>query len=179
MKIFLLVLFLSLLSGCKQEQTQTDYQRGYIDGQKFMIDQFWKKLNAEAEMWEEWQIEAENSINEAQKLKKWGFFSAFAGSSLFFITLFSAYLITKNAESQKKDTKEELEKLKIEKDEAMRVIELSNNSRKEVENAKKELSELKSQIAHLKKEIETLILAKAKAEQDYQTAQKKLDEISI
>lgn len=179
MKIFLLVLFLSLLSGCKQEQTQTDYQRGYIDGQKFMIDQFWKKLNAEAEMWEEWQIEAENSINEAQKLKKWGFFSAFAGSSLFFITLFSAYLITKNAESQKKDTKEELEKLKIEKDEAMRVIELSNNSRKEVENAEEELSNLKTQIINLKKEIETLAYSKSQAEQDYQIVKKRLDEISI
>ena len=61
----------------------------------------------------------------------------------------------------------------------MRAIEFSKSSRKEFENSKKELSELQSQMTTLKKGIEKLILAKAKAEQDYQIVQKKLDEISI
>lgn len=180
MKIFLLVLFLSLfLSACKQEQTQTDYQRGYNDGQKFMIDQFWKKLDVEAEMWEEWRIEAENSINEAQKLKKWGIAAALSGALLFLVFLYFAQETRKRLDEQKSEAENRLRGILSKKDEAMRLIELSKSSRREVENSKKELSELQSQMTTLKKEIQALSLEKARAEQDYQIAKKRLDEISI
>lgn len=179
MKILLGVLFLSLfLSGCQQQQ-KTDYERGYNDGQKFMIDQFWKKLNAEAEMWEEWQIESENSIKEAQKLKKWGIAAAMSGALLFLVFLYFASETRKRLDEQKSEAESRLREILSKKDEAMRAIELSKSSRREFENSKKELSELQSQMTTLKKEIEKLILAKAKAEQDYQIVQKKLDEISI
>ena len=179
MKILLGVLFLSLfLSGCQQQQ-KTDYERGYNDGQKFMIDQFWKKLNAEAEMWEEWQIESENSIKEAQKLKKWGIAAALSGALLFLVFLYFAKTIRKKIEEQRSEAENRLRGILSKKDEAMRLIELSKSSRKEFENSKKELSELQNQMTTLKKEVETLILAKAKAEQDYQIVQKRLDEISI
>lgn len=180
MKILLGVLFLSLslfLSACKQEKTE--YERGYVDGQKVMIDQFWQKLDDEAEMWESWQVEAENAINEAQKLKKWGIAAALSGALLFLISLCFANTTRKTIAEEKIEAEKDLNLIVREKDEAIAIINSSELTLKEAENAKKELSELKSQIAHLKKEIQALSLEKARAEQDYQTAQKKLDEISI
>lgn len=178
MKILLGVLFLSLfLSGCQQQKTE--YERGYNDGQKFMIDQFWQKLDAEAEMWEEWQIESEDAINEAQKLKSWGFVAAASGTLVFIISLSLANVIRKRLDEQKSESDSQLREILSKKDEAMRLIELSKSSRREVENSKKELSELQSQMTNLKKEIQALSLEKARAEQDYQTAKKRLDEISI
>lgn len=178
MKILLGVLFLSLfLSGCKQEKT--DYERGYVDGQKVMIDQFWEKLNAEAEIWEEWQVESENSIKEAQKLKKWGIVAGSSGVLLFLISLSFANTIRKKITEEKIEAENRLREILSKKDEAMRAIELSKNSRKEVENAEEELSNLKTQIINLKKEIETLAYSKSQAEQDYQIVKKRLDEISI
>lgn len=181
MKILLGVLFLSLslLSGCKQEKTKTDYERGYNDGQKVMINQFWQKLDAEAEMWEEWQIESENSLNEAQKLKKWGIAAALSGVLLFLISLSFANTTRKTIAEEKIEAEKDLNLIVREKDEAIAIINSSELTLKEAENAKKELSELKSQIAHLKKEIQALSLEKARAEQDYQIAKKRLDEISI
>lgn len=178
MKILLGVLFLSLfLSGCQQQKT--DYERGYVDGQKVMINQFWQKLNAEAEIWEEWQIESENAKNEAHKLKKWGVVSAVSGALLFLISLSFSSAIRKKIEEQRSEAERRLQEILSKKDEAMRVIELSNNSQKEVKNAKKELSELQTQIENLKKEIQALSLEKARAEQEYRIVQKRLDEISI
>lgn len=181
MKILLGVLFLSLflsgLSGCQQQKT--DYERGYEDGQKVMINQFWQKLDAEAEMWEEWQIESENSLNESKKLKKWGIAAALSGALLFLVFLYFASETRKRLDEQKSEAENRLREILSKKDEALRTIELSKNSRKEFENAEEELSNLKTQIINLKREIEKLILAKAKAEQDYQIVQKRLDEISI
>lgn len=179
MKIFLVFLFLSLslLSGCQQQKT--DYERGYNDGQKVMIDQFWQKLDAEAEMWEEWQIESENSLNEAQKLKKWGIAAALSGALLFLISLSFANATRKRLDEQKSEAERRLQEILSKKDEAMRAIELSNSIRKEIANAEEELSNLKTQIINLKKEIETLAYSKSQAEQDYQIVKKRLDEISI
>lgn len=178
MKLLLGILFLSLfLSGCQQKKT--DYERGYVDGQKVMINQFWQKLNAEAEMWEEWQIEAENSIKEAQRLKKWGIVASSSGVLLFLISLSFANTTRKKILEEKTEAESRLREISSKKDEAMRAIELSKNAQKEVKNAKKELGELESQIENLKKEIEELLLAKAKAEQDYEKAKKWLDEITI
>lgn len=177
MKIFLVFLFLSLLSGCQQQKT--DYERGYNDGQKDMKDQFWQKMDAEAQMWESWQAEAENSIKEAQKLKKWGIAAALSGALLFLVFLYLVNATRKTIAEEKIEAEKDLNLIVREKDEAIAIINSSELTLKEAENAKKELSELKTQIINLKKEIETLILAKAKAEQDYQIVQKKLDEISI
>lgn len=102
-----------------------------------------------------------------------------SGALLFLVFLYFASETRKRLDEQKSEAESRLREILSKKDEAMRAIELSKSSRREFENSKKELSELKSQIAHLKKEIQALSLEKARAEQDYQIAKKRLDEISI
>lgn len=179
MKLLLGILFLSLslLSGCQQQKT--DYERGYNEGQKVMIDQFWQKMDAEAQMWEEWRIEAENSIKEAKNLKKWGVVAAVSGTLLFLISLSFANATRKTIAEEKIEAEKDLNLIVREKDEAIAIINSSELTLKEAENAKKELSELKTQIINLKKEIETLSFSKKQVEKDYETTKKRLDEISI
>jgi hypothetical protein len=81
--IFLFLFLLAGLSGCDQKtQEKTDFDLGYDLGTKETIYKFWEMLGNEADLWQDWEIEAKTAKLQGERAEFFGYIMSFIGCAI-------------------------------------------------------------------------------------------------
>jgi hypothetical protein len=175
--IFFSFIFLMLL-GC-QSQEKTDFERGYEAGERNMAHTFWKRLDAESDLWIAWENESVINREEGQQIKIWGAIIGAFGLFVFFVSSFFAKHEIRKMKEEKEKAEKEVFKLLNGAEEAKKAIVLAETAKSEQQLIEANIRDLDDEKELLQKDIENLIIVKSKAESDFILAKQKLDEISI
>jgi hypothetical protein len=180
MKIFLLI-FSIFLAGCQQNGNgqKTEWELGYRAGEQDMIENFWKLLDKESDMWDSWKTEAENVKAQTETSKTTSMAMLAGGAFVLALSLFLSNILRKKLVTEKEIAENELEKLKVERDAIEKTVQEVNAKAAASEDVERRLRDLKKQTKTVQEEIERLRTIKEKAELEYQEARKRIDEITI
>jgi hypothetical protein len=184
MKVLSLIfLFLFLgLSGCDQktqEQEKTDFELGYDLGKKETINQFWEMLGNEADLWQDWEIEAAAAKLQGERAEFFGYVISFIGVAILAFSGLRTERDRNRLKSEKREIEQQINIARSQNDQLKAEVEKSAQliaERQQIENRIAEMRESEQQI---KQRLENLKVLQEKAERKYAEILKKIDEISI
>jgi hypothetical protein len=144
-----------------------------------MAHTFWKRLDAESDLWIAWENESVINREEGQQIKIWGAIIGAFGLFVFFVSSFFAKHEIRKMKEEKEKAEKEVFKLLNGAEEAKKAIVLAETAKSEQQLIEADIRDLEDEKELLQKDIENLIIVKSKAESDFILAKQKLDEISI
>jgi hypothetical protein len=178
--IFLFLFLLAGLSGCDQKtQEKTDFDLGYDLGTKETIYKFWEMLGNEADLWQDWEIEAKTAKLQGERAEFFGYIMSFIGCAILAFSGWRTERDRNRLKSEKREIEQQINIAKTQYEQLKAEIEKSSQliaERQQIENRTVEMRESEQQI---KQRIENLNVLQEKAERKYAEILKKIDEISI